>query len=148
MSSDVLQNEHLTDRVPRLRFLCNSEGCLARWDQFDMSSERSSQINPNRALWAEPIRQECLHVLGTLHLAFCICILQPSILNVKLVLCQKQNSQTPHGVVCRLLSSVVCRRLTLLSFLPRCFPRPVTPHGQEASQSRSLQLVFWPLRLQ
>ena len=62
----------------------------------------------------------------------------------KLVLCQKQHSQTPHGVVWRLLSSVVCRRLALLSFSQGFFffPRPVTPLGQEASQARSLQLLF------
>ena len=54
-----------------------------------------------------------------------------------------QHSQKPHGVVWRLLSSVICRRLVLLSFASCLFfPRPITPLGQEASQARSLQLLF------
>ena len=51
----------------------------------------------------------------------------------------------PNTTRRRLSSSVVCRLSSsgAAFFFPRFFfPRPVTPLGQEASQARSLQLLF------
>ena len=50
----------------------------------------------------------------------------------------------PNTTRRRLSSSVVCRLSSsgAAFFFPMFFPRPVTPLGQEASQARSLQLLF------
>ena len=51
----------------------------------------------------------------------------------------------PNTTRRRLASSVVCRLSSsgaAFVFLCFCYQRPVTPHGQETSQARSLQLLF------